>query len=172
MPKTKEQAKEENDEHAKRITELALQTRNWARRIGAYIDDETDHHGYFTVDEWRENFGERRGIWRLTKRRMVELGMTITHDSFGGHFLGKPGSQMVSVAVMLKSVATQIETMYSLLEAAQTSGQWDECLAALEEKLEGNRHHLEIGDIPKLLTGAGMPMRESLQRLLLPGSQN
>ena len=168
MPKTKEQ----DDQHAKQITELALQTRNWARRIGAYLDPETEHHGYFTVDEWVENFQQKRAMFRFVKRRLIELGEPIAWDGFGGHYWGKPGAQMSTVANMLKTVATQIETMHMMLEAAQTSGQWDECLVALEEKLEGNRHHLDIGDIPKLLTGAGLPMRESLERLLLPGSQN
>lgn len=172
MHKSKEQTKEQDDQFAKKITELALQTRNWARRIGAYLEPKTDHHGYFTVDEWVENFQEKRHSWRLVKRRLIELGEPIAMDSFGGHYWGKPGAQMTTVAAMLKTVATQIETMHMLLEAAQGSGQWDECLAALEDNLEGNRHHIDIGDIPKLLTGAGMPMRESLERLLLPGSQN
>lgn len=168
MPKTKER----DEQHAKQITELALQTRNWARRIGAYLDPETEHHGYFTVDEWVENFQQKRTMFRFVKRRLIELGEPIAWDGFGGHYWGKPGAQMSTVANMLKTVATQIETMHMMLEAAQVSGQWDNCLAALEEKLEGNRHHIDIGDIPKLLTGSGMPMREDLQRLLLPGSQN
>lgn len=172
MPKTKEQTQEQNALSAKRITELALQTRNWARRIGAYLDPDTGHHGFFTVDEWADNFQERKHAWRLVKRRLIELGEPIAMASFGGHYWGGPGAQMTTPAAMLKSVATQIETIHMILEAAQTSGQWDECLAALEDSLEGNRHHLAIGDIPKLLTGTGMPMRESLQRLLLPGSQN
>lgn len=172
MPKTKEQVKEQADDYAKKITELALQTRNWARRIGAYIDPQTEHHGYFTVDEWADNFQEKRPAWRLVKRRLIELGEPIAMDSFGGHYWGKPGAQMTTVAAMLKTVATQIETMHMLLEAAQNSGQWDQCMEVLENNLEGNRHHIDIGDIPKLLTGAGMPMRDDLQRLLLPGSQN
>lgn len=172
MPKTKEQTAEQNALSAKRITELALQTRNWARRIGAYLDPETGHHGFFTVDEWADNFQERKQAWRSVKRRLIELGEPIAMASFGGHYWGAAGAQMTTPAAMLKSIATQIETVHMILEAAQTSGQWDECLIALEEHLEGNRHHLAIGDIPKMLTSAGLAMGENLQRRLLPGSQN
>ena len=173
-----EQVKQEKAEaqaklQAKRIKELALETRNWAKQIRAYVHPETGEHGYFTVDEWCKEFGEGRTMWSRVKRQLVKIGEPITFDVTGlegGHYWGKPGSQMITVTTLAKSMQTLAQTIRDILDAAHESGHWEECLEFMTATLESNRRDFGIEDIPKLLNGAGLSLRHDLRQLPLPAN--
>jgi hypothetical protein len=171
MVVTGQTQQEKAKEQEKRIKELALQTRNWAKHIRAYVHPDTEEHGYFTVDEWMKEFSETRTMWSRVKRQLVKMGEPITFDVSGmegGHYWGKPGSQMITVTTLAKAMQTLGQTIRDILDAAHESGHWDECLDFMTTTLENSRRDFAIGDISKLINGAGLSLRHDLRQLSLP----
>lgn len=163
-------SKKNKDQYDKELLELAIQTRNWARHIGAFIDlDETDEkrHGYFTVEEWMARFERPHYFWRDVKKKLIAMGESITNDSFGGHYWGKQGDQAKNTVMLIARAMTMLETAHFQLMAMQNTKEWVACRGVLETKLSENRHQLSMDQIPQLLEGAQLDMAASVSKLLL-----
>jgi len=148
-----------------RLTELALSTRNWARKIEA--TGTREQHGYFTVREWCERFNLSQRVWKQVKNHMIKLGIPIVWDDGIGHFIGDEGEQAKTIAALSGRMAAYGETLYYMLEAAQASGQWDKILPQLQDSMKGNRHELRLENVLQLMQGAGLKVAPNLERLLL-----
>lgn len=152
----------------KDLKELAIMTRNWARRMGCYVDPKTEvHHGYFTIDEWREEFGKPEYMWRMVKRKIIELGEPLTFDEFSGHYWGLPGSQGYSVVSLMNRACTMIETAALHIGAMQTTSQWAECHEVINDGLTNGRHQLAITDLTKMMSSLGIETSKDFEQLLL-----
>lgn len=120
------------------ITDLAFTTRNWAMQIGAAIDPKTGRHGYFTVSEWVDRFGDThqasKQLWGQVKRRLLELGEPLARDEHG-HYWGNQGDQAKEIEQLAKSVIGLTRTTGVRLEALGHSSRWEQIKPALEQIL-------------------------------------
>ncbi len=157
-------------EEDRRLTELALRTRNWALRIGAYVSDDTGHHGYFTVQEWMDEMGQTRRVWTRVLAKMYRLGFPVAQDDFvreGSHYLGTPRDQAKKVTSMFARAFTYIETGLALLQAIQESGNSDPVMDAMRERLANNRHEMTFDRLARLGDSIGVKLTPGLEQLLL-----
>jgi len=160
--------KKDKSDLDKDLKELAIMTRNWARRMGCYIDPKTEvHHGYFTVDEWCEEFGKPAYFWRMVKRKVIELGEPLTFDEFSGHYWGLPGSQGYTVVSLMNRAATMIETAALHINAMQATNQWTKCRDVIGDGLTNGRHQMNITDIVDLMNNIGIEAVGDFEKLLL-----
>ncbi len=164
--------KDDPDKFDKWILELAIHARNFMRKRGAFIDpDEANEtkHGYVTVAEICEVLDIPIYQWKDIKKKLISMGEPITIDAFGGHYLGKPGSQAKNPAMLITHAMTMLETASFQIMALQGLADWDKCQTMLEELIHDNRHRISISDIPKLLNGAGIKVDDIFaQNLLAP----
>lgn len=166
MPKKKDSL----DEYDKLMLELAIHTRNFMRKRGAFIDpDEANEikHGYVTVAEICEVLDVPQSQWKDIKRKLISMGEPITIDDFGGHYLGKPGSQAKNPAMLIARAMTMLETASFQIIALQGLNDWDKCQSELEKLVSANRHNLSLNEIPKLLKGAGIKVSSDFEQVLL-----
>jgi hypothetical protein len=163
-------AKMTPDEYDKWMLELAIHARNIMRQRGAYLAPEEENetnHGYVNVEEMCEILDIPIRQWGTVKKKMLAMGEPITLDDFGGHYLGKPGSQAKNPAMLITRAMTMLETASYQITALQGLKDWNKCQQMLDSLMTQNRHKLDIGDIPQLLNGAGLKLAEDFDRKLL-----
>lgn len=154
------------------LKELAIATRNMARRLGAYVDEASGHHGYFTVDEWCQILQLPRSIWPHVQRMIFKLGEPLAVDDFGGYFWGKQGNQAKVPAALVKRAMTMLETAYMQIEAMQESPQWMNVQPNLREQMEKGRRIIGPREMVNVLRGAGLPVTPGFEQLLLTTNTN
>ncbi len=148
------------------LTDLALQTRNWARHLGAYLNPTGSDHGYFTVAEWCERFEHSRRAWKQVKRRLLQMGEPLAQDDFGGHYWGKQGDQARSLANLLKQANSRNQTVALQFRALIGSEDWPAIRTQLEtEVLKGRQ--LDLRAVPEMLRASGADMPDGFEQLLL-----
>ena len=161
-----------DDEYDKWMLELAIHARNFMRQRGAFLDPKEENetnHGYVTVDEICDVLSITRRVWKQVKFKLIAMGEPLTMDSFGGHYLGRPGSQAKSPAIYFTNALSLFETGMALMAALPGLPDWQECAKTFEDHFSDNRHSFNMKDLPKLLNGAGFKMPEDLEQKLLEG---
>ena len=143
--------------------------RNYFMRQGAFYDHETGHAGFLKVEEICDEFNLTQTEWYHMRRYLIRNGLPLAYHPFGGHYIGKQGSQVEMGAFMIKSAWSLFQHGVSIIQAAQESKHWDECLPALEDSLNKSRHDIDAGDIARLANAFDVPIKDKdlfAQRLL------
>jgi hypothetical protein len=161
----------------RKLKELAMATRNWAKQIRADVHNVTGAHGYFTRDEWMAEFHQSDRVWGKVKSRMYEQGYPLSKDSSivaarngsddCGYYLGTNETWGQSVASDLQGAVTRLATLSENMRAIHASGKADEILPIIKGRLASGRQEIAVDTIPMLLKSAGFDSDGVLERLFL-----
>ena len=146
------------------LTDYAYSTKRHLEDVGAIRRADNLEPDTVSVDDICEAIGIPDSLWSSVKERMLELGMPIALQYFGGYYIGKPGEQ----ATIIKHSQAQI---LGVAKSCQNAILLQAKAGTIEEANKWAREHWgrPLDELPKMLKALGVPLPHPLHNLLESG---